>query len=81
MPRKDRLNAPGALNHITIREIKRQRIFSDDQDRDNFVKRLGKIVTKTQTFCFAWVLIPNHAHILLHTGYTPLATVLRSAEG
>ncbi|CAB1059870.1 hypothetical protein D1BOALGB6SA_4635 [Olavius sp. associated proteobacterium Delta 1] len=77
MPRKARIDAPGALHHIIIRGIKRQRIFSDDQDRDNFVERLGDIVTETQTFCFAWALIPNHAHILLRTGHTPLATVMR----
>ncbi len=77
MPRKARIDAPDALHHIIIRGIKRQRIFSDDQDRDNFVKRLGDIVTETQTFCFAWALIPNHAHILLRTGHTPLATVMR----
>ncbi len=77
MPRKSRIDAPGALHHIFVRGIKRQRIFSDDQDRDNFVKRLGDIVTETQTACFAWALIPNHAHILLRTGQAPLATVMR----
>jgi putative transposase len=69
--------APGALHHITIRGIKRQRIFSDDQDRDNFIKRLGDIVTETQTACFAWALIPNHAHLLLRTGQAPPAAVMR----
>jgi len=77
MPRKARIDAPGALHHIIVRGIERRRIFSDDQDRDNFVERLGNIVTQTQTFCFAWALIPNHAHILLRTGQTPLATVMR----
>jgi len=77
MPRKARIDAPGALHHIIVRGIKRQRIFSDDRDRDNFVERLGTIVTETQTFCLAWALIPNHAHILLRTGQTPLATVMR----
>ena len=77
MPRKARIDAPGALLHIFVRGIKRQRIFSDDQDRDNFVERLGNIVTETQTPCFAWALIPNHAHVLLRTGQTPLATVMR----
>ena len=61
MPRKARIDAPGALHHIIVRGIERRRIFSDDQDRDNFVERLGNIVTQTQTFCFAWALIPNHA--------------------
>jgi REP element-mobilizing transposase RayT len=70
MPRKARIDAPGALHHIIIRGIERRRIFSDDQDRDNFVERLGVIVTETKTFCFAWALIPSHAHILLRTGQT-----------
>jgi REP element-mobilizing transposase RayT len=77
MPRKARIDAPGALHHIIVRGIERRRIFSDDQDRDNFIERLGDIVTETETFCFAWALIPNHAHILLRSGQTPLATVMR----
>jgi REP element-mobilizing transposase RayT len=75
MPRKARIDAPGALHHIIVRGIERRRIFSDDQDRDNFVGRLGDIVTATETFCCAWALIPNH--ILLRTGQTPLSTVMR----
>jgi len=65
MPRKARIDAPGGLHHIIVRGIEPRRIFSDDQDRDNFIERLGDIVTETQTFCFAWALIPNHTHILL----------------
>jgi len=45
--------APGALHHIIVRGIERRRIFSDDQDRDNFIERLGDIVTETETYCFA----------------------------
>ena len=77
MPRKARIDAPGALHHIIVRGIERRRIFSDDQDRDNFIERLGDILTETKTFCFAWALIPNHAHILLRTGQSLLATVMR----
>jgi putative transposase len=77
MPRKARIDAPGALHHIIVRGIERRRIFTDDQDRDNFIERLGDIVTETKTFCFGWALIPNHVHILLRTGQTFLATVMR----
>ena len=76
MPRKARIDAVGALHHIIIRGIERRRIFTDDQDRDNFIERLGDIVTETDTFCFAWALIPNHVHILLGTGETALAKVM-----
>jgi len=77
MPRKARIDAPGALHHIIVRGIERRRIFSDDKDRDNFVDRLADIVTDTQTFCFGWALMPNHAHLLLQTGKTSLSTVMR----
>ena len=77
MPRKARIDAPGALHHIIVRGIERRRIFPDDRDRDNFVDRLDDIVSDTQTFCFGWALIPNHAHLLLRTGKTSLSTVMR----
>ena len=77
MPRKARIDTSGAMHHIIVRGIERRRIFSDDQDRDNFVERLDDILTETETFCFAWALIPNHAHIFLRTGPTPLSTVMR----
>ncbi len=50
MPRKARINSPGALHHIIVRGIGRRRICSDDQDRDNFIERLGDIVTETKPF-------------------------------
>ncbi|MGD8954415.1 MAG: transposase, partial [Desulfobacterales bacterium] len=68
MPRKARTDAPGALHHIIVREIERRKIFLDDFDRDNFLKRLSNVLSETATPCFAWALIPNHAHLLLRTG-------------
>jgi putative transposase len=77
MPRKSRLDAPGALHHIIARGIDRRDIFKDDKDRDSFLERLGDILAETQTLCFAWALIPNHFHLLLKTGATPISTVMR----
>jgi REP element-mobilizing transposase RayT len=77
MPRKNRLDAPGALHHIIARGNGRQKIFYDDSDRDQFVERLGRIIKETGTDCYAWALIPNHFHLLLRTGQTPVATVMR----
>jgi len=77
MPRQARIDAPGALHHIIARGIDRQRIFKDDADRDNFLDRLGNILSETQTACFAWALIPNHFHLLLRTGTTPISNVMR----
>lgn len=77
MPRKARIDAPGAVHHIIVRGIERRKIFLDDQDRDNFVKRLGDLVLETRTPCFAWALLPNHFHLLLQTGTVPIATLMR----
>ena len=77
MPRKARIDATGALQHIIVRGIERRKIFWGDADRDAFVKRLGQVLIETQTDCFAWALIPNHAHLLLRTGLTPISGVMR----
>jgi putative transposase len=77
MPRHARLDAPGALQHIIIRGIERQEIFRDDDDRAAFLNRLGRVLTETGTPCYAWALMPNHAHFLVETGQVPLATVMR----
>jgi REP element-mobilizing transposase RayT len=77
MPRKARIDAPGALHHIICRGIERRDIFTDDTDRNNFLDRLGNILSETKTPCFAWALIPNHFHLLLRTANVPISTVMK----
>lgn len=77
MPRKARIDAPGALHHIIVRGIEKRNIFKDNSDRQSFVQRLGKILKDTKTPCYAWALMPNHFHLLLKTGLTPIATIMR----
>jgi len=77
MPRKARIDAPGALHHIIARGIERRKIFRDDADRYDFIERLGRIVEQTGTGCLAWALIPNHFHLLLRTGSLPVAHAMR----
>lgn len=77
MPRQPRLDAPGLLNHVMARGIERRDIFKDDKDRKAFLERLTTVLEETQTQCYAWALIPNHFHLLLRTGQTPLSKVMR----
>ena len=77
MPRKARIDAPGALHHIVIRGIERKPLFKDSQDYQNFIERIGNILTESSTPCFAWVLMTNHCHLLLRTGLAPISTVMR----
>jgi putative transposase len=77
MPRKARIDAPGALHHIIVRGINRRKIFFDDSDRDDFLDRLGAILSDSKTPCFAWAFMTNHLHLLLRTGAAPIAAVMR----
>lgn len=40
VPRKARIDAPGALHHIRVRGIDRRKIFLADTERDSFLDRL-----------------------------------------
>jgi REP element-mobilizing transposase RayT len=77
MPRKARIDAPGALHHVIARGIDRQKIFADDLDRQKFLDRLSDLLIDTHTACYGWALIPNHFHLLLRTGDTTISTVMR----
>jgi REP element-mobilizing transposase RayT len=77
MPRKACIDTPGVLDHIIVRGIERSEIFRDKGDRDQFIERLGDILSETDTPCYTWALIPNHVHLLLKTGLTPIATIMR----
>ena len=48
MPRKARLDAPGALFHIIVRGTETKAIFKDRSDRVNFLELLGAILTAAQ---------------------------------
>jgi len=77
MPRKSRIDAPGALHHVMGRGIEGSEIYRGDGDRDDFLSRLETVLSETGTRCYAWTLIPNHFHLLLKSGKEPLSTVMR----
>jgi len=77
MPRGARLDAPGTLHHVILRGIEKHKIIDDDNDRENFINRMGEIALDTATSIYAWALMTNHAHILLRSGDTRLPTFMR----
>jgi putative transposase len=67
MPRKLRLEYPGALYHIMNRGDRREDIFLDDKDRQLFLETLGQCCAKTDWQVHAYCLMPNHFHLVLET--------------
>jgi REP element-mobilizing transposase RayT len=60
-----------------VRGIERGAIVVDDQDREDFLFRVGKAAGQTGTTIYAWSLMSNHAHFLLKSGSAGLATFMR----
>ena len=77
MPRKSRIDAPGAVHHVIIRGIERSPIFKDSKDYEYFISRLAILLSETSTSCYAWALMKNHVHLLLRSGRVPLSSVMR----
>ena len=72
MPRQPRLDAPGTLHHVIGRGIERTQIFREDTDRADFVTRLAALCETGHLGVYAWALMPNHFHLLVRTGTSPL---------
>lgn len=77
MPRQARLDAPGALHHIMVRGIEGTPLFRDDQDRETFLRRIGKLVPSTGSRILAWALMVNHVHLLMFSGKQGISTFMR----
>ena len=54
-----RMDAPVPLHHVIVRGIERREIFYDDLDRDNFLERLGVVLTETGTPCVSIEMWPR----------------------
>jgi hypothetical protein len=50
-----------------VRGINRRKIFFDDPGRDDFLDRLGGILSENRTLCFVWAYMTNYLHLLLRT--------------
>jgi REP element-mobilizing transposase RayT len=67
MARKLRVEYAGAIYHVMNRGDRRERIFVDDADRQRFVDTLGEACAKTGWQVHAYVLMPNHFHVVVET--------------
>jgi REP element-mobilizing transposase RayT len=77
MPRQARLDAPGTLHHVMIRGIEGRKIFENDRDRSDFISRIAQLVETTGIRILAWVLMSNHAHLLVVSGTKGISLFMR----
>ena len=81
MPRSLRIEYPGACYHVMCRGDRREPIFLSDADRELFVATLGQVCEKTGWRVHAYVLMPNHYHLLLETPEPNLVAGMRWFQG
>jgi len=67
MARPLRSNVAGGWYHITSRGQNRRRLYDDARDRGDFVDRLEEMSKRYGVEVHAYVLMPNHYHLLIRT--------------
>jgi REP element-mobilizing transposase RayT len=69
---------PGGLYHVISRGNQRQSIYKDDEDYRRFQTLLSEVVKRYSITLYAYVLMPNHFHLLLEVSRAPLSKVMQS---
>jgi REP element-mobilizing transposase RayT len=77
MPRKLRVEFPGAIYHVMSRGDRREDIFQDDVDRQDFLKTLVETSQKTDFQVHAYCLMGNHFHLVVETPEANLVAGMR----
>ena len=77
MPRQLRVEFPGAVYHVMSRGDRRENIFLDDVDRQDFLKTLAEAAQKSGWQIHAYCLMSNHFHAVLETPDANLVAGMR----
>jgi len=77
MARPLRIQFENAYYHVTCRGNARQEIYADDSDRSAFLKLLARSAEIYEVVVLAYVLMPNHFHLLVKTPRANLQELMR----
>ena len=67
MPRKPRNMSSTGIYHIILRSVNQHIIFEDDSDYQKFLFVLSDCVKKYDIQIYAYCLMDNHVHLLIHS--------------
>ena len=81
MVRPLRIEYPGAVYHVTSRGDRREPIAKDDVDRPLFLKIVGQAAQRFDARAWAYCLMGNHYHLVLHTREANLSRLMRQING
>lgn len=76
MPRKPRIQYPGAIYHIIQRGNNKNKVFPQSRDKRYLLKQIENAVIQGDMELFAYVILDNHYHLALRSGSTPISKVM-----
>ena len=77
MARALRLNLPDGWYHAMARGTERRDLFKDDRDYEHFQELLAGMVSRYDVKLHAYVLMPNHFHLLVQTPHANLSRAMQ----
>ena len=78
MARPLRIEMANGLYHVTARGWERRVIVDSDRDREDWLRLLDRVVTRSNWRVFSWVLMSNHFHMFLRTREPNLLAICRA---
>ena len=81
MSRPLRVEFPVALYHVTSRGDRREAIYLDDADRQQWLTLCGQVCQRFNWICHAYCLMDNHFHIVVETIEGNLSASMRQFNG
>lgn len=78
MARPLRITYENALYHVINRGHRREAIFSDDRDREEFLNRLAVVQVRFNLVVHGYCLMENHYHLLISTPDANLSRALHT---
>ena len=76
-----RLRSEGDVYHVFARGTSRRIIFEEDKDREEYCRLLGLLARDSGGEVYAWCLMDNHVHLLLHMEIEKAASLMKRLHG
>lgn len=77
MARAPRIFDSGSLLHVLSRATQGEAIFSEEGEGHLFIERLGQQGQAWDGKVYAYVVMPNHFHLLVEVGKQPLSALMQ----
>ena len=77
MARKQRIHYEGALYHVIARGNNREYIYKNEEDKEEYIKKVTKYIGKYKAKLHAYVIMDNHCHLLIEVSDTPLSKIMQ----